>query len=272
MSSLSLTSYTHYLSTDQEIISQTNTILNKTGCASGNGAAELACLRAYNASGLLTLGTTASQVVVDGKYITSNESSFNGTGHVNRVPLLIGNMRDDGAPFFTYQGSTNLTAVVAGAGIPVAPVLTSGTFPVPNSGNTSLDVYNVTAEAVTDDWFRCEDYATAYAAVTTNTLPEVYYYECKFATTQPCSALFLPLANTTQPPQSQPQLLNPLLATGPRQISLQRADNTHPSRRRPQRRIFQMPLRRTHDRLLLLAPLGSARPRRLRHALRPVHC
>lgn len=77
---------------------QTNTILNKTGCASGNGADELACLRAYNASGLLTIGTTASQVVVDGTYITSNESSFNGTGHVNKVPLLIGNMRDDGAP------------------------------------------------------------------------------------------------------------------------------------------------------------------------------
>lgn len=187
MSSLSLNSYTHYNTIEQEVVAQTNAILNKTGCASGNGAAELACLRAFNASAFLTIGATASQVVVDGTYITSSESSFNGTGHVNKVPLLIGNMRDDGAPFFTYnRTNTNLTAVVAGAGIPAASgvnaltaVLNSGDFPVPGGANVSLDYYNLTALANTDAEFRCEDYATAYAAAETNTLPEVYYYECE---------------------------------------------------------------------------------------------
>lgn len=169
--------YTHYLTTDQEVVAQTNTILNLTGCASGDVTAEVACLRGYNASALVNLTTVANNVVVDGTYVVTPALEYNGTGHVNRVPLLIGTMRDDGAPGLKYLQTTNLSLSLANNSLPVAPVVNSGAFPLPSTSNISLDVFNVTARVSTDVSFRCLDYSTAYAAARTNTLPEVYYYE-----------------------------------------------------------------------------------------------
>jgi carboxylesterase type B len=180
-SDLGIPSYSHYLSLEEEIASQTIPILNATGCLGGSGAAELACLRAYNASALVALPTVANNIVVDGKYVVTPAINYNGTGHVNAVPLLIGTMRDDGAPFLSYVNTNNLTAALVKNGLSVPEIAESGVFPVPNGANVSLDIFNVTAEAETDSWFRCLDYATAYAAAKTNTLPEVYYYECLYS-------------------------------------------------------------------------------------------
>lgn len=71
-SDLGISSYSYYLSREQEIESQTIPILNATGCLSGNGADELACLRAYNASALVALPTVANNIVVDGKYVVEH--------------------------------------------------------------------------------------------------------------------------------------------------------------------------------------------------------
>jgi len=157
-SDLGISSYNHYLTIDQEIASQTVSILNETGCASGNGAAELACLRAYNASGLTALATKANNVIVDGTYVVSPAIVYNGTSHVNKVPLLIGNMRDDGAPFISYIDTTSLNASLVANGIAPGPVLANAEdFPIPTSANATLNVYNVTAEVQTDEWFECSD-------------------------------------------------------------------------------------------------------------------
>ena len=157
-SDLGIPSYNHYLTIDQEIASQTVSILNETGCASGNGAAELACLRAYNASALVALKTVANNVIVDGTYVVSPAIVYNGTSHVNKVPLLIGNMRDDGAPFISYIDTTSLNASLVANGIAPGPVLANTEdFPLPTSANATLNVYNVTAEVLTDEWFECSD-------------------------------------------------------------------------------------------------------------------
>lgn len=71
-SDLGISSYSYYLSREQEIASQTIPILNATGCLSGNGAEELACLRSYNASALVALPTVANNIVVDGKYVVEH--------------------------------------------------------------------------------------------------------------------------------------------------------------------------------------------------------
>jgi len=157
-SDLGIPSYNHYLTIDQEIASQTVSILNETGCASGNGAAELACLRAYNASALVALKTVVNNVIVDGTYVVSPAIVYNGTSHVNKVPLLIGNMRDDGAPFISYIDTTSLNASLVANGIAPGPVLANTEdFPLPTSANATLNVYNVTAEVLTDEWFECSD-------------------------------------------------------------------------------------------------------------------
>lgn len=49
--------YSIYSTIPQAVARQTNPILNQTGCAGSDQAAELACLRAYNASALVNLPT-----------------------------------------------------------------------------------------------------------------------------------------------------------------------------------------------------------------------
>ena len=170
--------YSYYLTVDQEFASQTTKILNITGCTAQNVADEISCLRSYNASKLVTLSTVANNVVVDGKYVITPAIAFNGTGNVNKVPLLIGTMRDDGAPGLDFLDTNNLTLSLANNSLPLSPTGNeSQDFPLPASSNTTTAIWNVTSEVSTDLGFRCLDLATAYAAAKTATLPEVYYYE-----------------------------------------------------------------------------------------------
>jgi len=170
--------YTHYLTLDEEFQSQTVAILNQTGCASGSAADQIACLRAYDPLALVNATVVANNVVVDGKYVITPQLEYNGTGHVNKVPLLIGTMRDDGAPFIQYSNTTNLTMALASNMLPTTPVTSNpAVFPIPDTGNATTAIWNVTAQVSTELSFSCLDYATAYAAAKTNTLPEVYYYE-----------------------------------------------------------------------------------------------
>jgi carboxylesterase type B len=85
--------YSHYLTIDQEVDSQTTSILNLTGCTNTNANAAVACLRRQNASDLVALKTVAGNVVVDGTYVVEPAIFFNHTSYVADVPLLIGNMR-----------------------------------------------------------------------------------------------------------------------------------------------------------------------------------
>ncbi|KAK1815655.1 hypothetical protein LTR12_009932 [Friedmanniomyces endolithicus] len=171
-------SYSYYLSLDQEYAAQTLPILNLTGCGSSNSNAEVACLRNYNASALVGLAAVANNVVVDGTYVVTPAITFNGTGHVNKVPLLMGTMRDEGGSLDTVVQTTNLSLSLAKNLLPVAPVVDDpSVFPLPGSGNVTLDIYNVTTRVSTDASFYCLDVATAYAVAKTHTLPEMYYYQ-----------------------------------------------------------------------------------------------
>ncbi|KAK0818597.1 hypothetical protein LTR75_002510 [Friedmanniomyces endolithicus] len=171
-------SYSYYLSLDQEYAAQTLPILNLTGCGSSNSNAEVACLRNYNASALVGLAAVANNVVVDGTYVVTPAITFNGTGHVNKVPLLMGTMRDEGGSLDTVVQTTNLSLSLAKNLLPVAPVVDNpSVFPLPGSGNVTLDIYNVTTRVSTDASFYCLDVATAYAVAKTHTLPEMYYYQ-----------------------------------------------------------------------------------------------
>ncbi|KAK3075435.1 hypothetical protein LTR53_001220 [Teratosphaeriaceae sp. CCFEE 6253] len=171
-------SYTHYLTVDQEFTTQTLPILNLTGCLGGSADDQVACLRAYDAASLVNLTTVANNVVVDGTYVITPALEYNGTGHVNRVPLLMGTMRDDDAPGLDYVQTTNLNLSLVNNSLPFEPVVSNpDVFPIPSAANVSLDIFNVTARVSTDLTFRCLDLSTAYAVATTKTLPEIYYYE-----------------------------------------------------------------------------------------------
>jgi len=74
--------------------------------------------------------------------------------------------------------TTNLSLSLAKNFLPVAPVVDNpSVFPLPGSGNVTLDIYNVTTRVSTDASFYCLDVATAYAVAKTHLLPEMYYYQ-----------------------------------------------------------------------------------------------
>lgn len=56
-------------------------------------------------------------------------------------------------------------------------IVQSGLFPQLASGNTTLDVFNVTARVSTDICFRCLIEATVIAAVKNKAFPVTYAYE-----------------------------------------------------------------------------------------------
>ena len=73
-----LATYNVYLTIEQQILAQTNSLLNATGCTNGSADAQVECVRAYSTLDLMNAGI-ANNVVVDGEYITQPAIYWNGT-------------------------------------------------------------------------------------------------------------------------------------------------------------------------------------------------
>jgi carboxylesterase type B len=172
------TTYSSWLTIEQEMKTVANAILAATNCTLA--ASRVDCLRAVDASTLVTAADTARYLVVDGAYLTSSELVVNGTGnkHLSEIHVMQGLMRDDGAAIISYVQTEDLTTSLTGDGFDALAIEASGLFPLPQSTNTSLNVFNVTSRVGTDAIFRCIDQATAYAAAIHNTFaPNQYFYE-----------------------------------------------------------------------------------------------
>lgn len=115
--------------------------------------------------------------MVDGTYLTSDELLLDGSGPAIDVNLMTGIMRDDGGPFSSFSTSSNASQALAEQGYDPADILGSNKFPVPQGGNTTLNIFNLTARVATDADFRCLTQSTAFSAVTNNVFPVVYSYE-----------------------------------------------------------------------------------------------
>jgi hypothetical protein len=87
---------------------------------------------------------------------------------------MMGITRDDGAPFLSFPTTTNQTAYLTSSGFSVPP---ADLFPLPSTGNATLDLYTMASRLATDGIFRCIDQATAYSALQNNRLDQIYYYE-----------------------------------------------------------------------------------------------
>lgn len=164
------TTYSLYYTISQEVTVAANAILAATNCT--NAPSQVDCLRAVPARTLASLSTVARYLVVDGTYLTSNQLALSGP----QAPynLLMGTMHDDGAPFITYPTTTNESAYLSSSGFSVPdPAL----FPIPDSGNGTYDLYNMSSRLATDGIFRCIDEATVNKGLSTGLFPKVYYYE-----------------------------------------------------------------------------------------------
>ncbi len=164
--------YSRYYTVAQAVDRTATAILRATNCT--HATSQVDCLRAVPAATLASLSTVARFLVVDGTYLTTAELPLS-SGPRLPFQLMMGTMRDDGAPFITYPNTTDEAAYLSAAGFAVPPPLV---FPVPHIGpNQTLDLYNMSSRLATDGIFRCVDQATVYAGLRSGRFGAVYYYE-----------------------------------------------------------------------------------------------
>ncbi|KAI1321006.1 cholinesterase [Xylariaceae sp. FL0255] len=164
------TTYSQYLTIDEEMTTVGNDILASTNCT--NAASQVDCLRSVPGDTLNSIPYTARYLVVDGKYLVTDELELHGPQLP--VHLLMGTMRDDGAAFISYPTTTNQSDFLTSQGFNLSQ---ADLFPIPDIANKTLALYNSTSRLYTDGVFRCIDQATVYAGLQNNKFEDVHYYE-----------------------------------------------------------------------------------------------
>lgn len=192
------TTYSSYYTINDSFAVAGPQILDAAGCANQTTTTELdaqiACLRQVPAADLVSLATVARYVVQDGTLVNTAQlvvSERNGSAAY--VPVIFGTTENDGASFCGWPSTTttNTTSsddddddevegLAVSLGISTAAaqrVVDSGLFPRYDTGNRTLDTFNVSQRVSTDLQFRCVDEATVYAAaVVAHVFPRAYYY------------------------------------------------------------------------------------------------
>lgn len=185
--------YSEYYTIAQGMNRTGLTIIDQTNCTAGGANktdgkstadAIVDCLRTVPARTIGKLSTVARYLVVDGTYLLTDHlelNAVNTTAANTQAPyaLLMGIMRDDGAPFIKYPASKYTVATdseyLAGQNY---TNISDTLFPIPSfSSDVSRNLFNMSSRLSTDAQFRCVDEATVYAGVKTGIFSSAYYYE-----------------------------------------------------------------------------------------------
>ncbi|KAF1911289.1 Alpha/Beta hydrolase protein [Ampelomyces quisqualis] len=178
------TTYSSYYTIEQSYKVAGQQIFTAVGCNSTEMATQIECLKQVPASKIVSSKTVARYVVQDGKYVNTPQlilSTRNAsTAH---IPVIFGVTRDDGSSFSTYpktaiSNHTKGLQIALGINSTWAQlVIDSKLFPLTNTGNLTLDSFNVSQRIATDKTFRCIDQATVVAGTTTHAFQKAYYYQ-----------------------------------------------------------------------------------------------
>ncbi|KAG8156751.1 hypothetical protein KVR01_013356 [Diaporthe batatas] len=177
------TTYSSYLTIEQSFARAGQQIFSGAGCNQTSLDEQIACLKAAPASTLVNLATVARYVVQDGTIVNTEQLIVTAkNGSQAYVPVIFGTTNNDGASFCGFPPA-NITTEAQGIAaslsisLPQAQrVVDSGLFPFFDTGNLTLDAFNVSQRVSTDLQFRCVDEATVYAAAATGAFPAAYYY------------------------------------------------------------------------------------------------
>ncbi|KAJ7433577.1 cholinesterase [Mycena galericulata] len=199
--------YSEYYTIAQEIAVAAGKFVVEVGCGNLTNAEVLACLRAAPWQTLQNAPDAPRYVVVDEKFITRDRLSVDGKGPAaSDVHVIFGWMAGDGVDFAgSYpQSSTTQLASIEGIGIAAnlsTAALDSGLFPLPSTGNATLDMFNVTSRVATDGEFLCLDQATAHSAALHNVFKSVhtYQFERSYMGYEPIPGLCDPPATPAHP-------------------------------------------------------------------------
>ena len=178
------TTYSTYYTIDQSYAIAGPQIFAAAGCNSTDISDQITCLEKAPATTLVSASTVARYVVQDGKYVnTPNLVLSTRSDSTAHIPVIFGIIRDDGASFSTYPTTpianhTQGLQVALGINSTWAEkVIASNLFPLTNTGNLTLDSFNVSQRIATDKTFRCVDQATVYAGAQTKAFQKTYYYQ-----------------------------------------------------------------------------------------------
>jgi carboxylesterase type B len=178
------TTYSSYLTIQQAYNRAWANVTAAMNCT-GNQEAQLQCLRTVNATLLQNYNDAPFRYVVqDGTIVNTPQLDVTQrNGSSAYVPILFGTAANDGASFSTISTKPlkNLTQGLE-VGLSISAkyaqaIIDSGLFPLYDTGNLTLDAFNVTQRVATDNTFRCIDQATVYAGAVTKTFPATYYYQ-----------------------------------------------------------------------------------------------
>jgi carboxylesterase type B len=154
------------------------------GCNGTDVSAQIACLSQVPAAQLVGFSTVARYVVQDGKYVnTPNLVLSTRNASTAHVPVIFGIIRDDGSSFSNYPKtpiSNHSEGLQVALGINstwAQRIIDSNLFPLTNTGNLTLDSFNVSARIATDKTFRCVDQSTVYSGTASRAFKKAYYYQ-----------------------------------------------------------------------------------------------
>lgn len=175
------TSNSAYLTINDSYSDHGSNVLEAAGCpTSGDTDVRVSCIKSCT-DNLASLGSMGFPTQ-DGTYITTPQLEVGTAGAVAKVPVMMGNTKNDGASFINYDTDCASPAACIASVLDISEaaaqsVLDSGLFPYTDSGDMSADSFNVSQRVRTDDTFRCIDQASAYAGHAAASLGPVFYYQ-----------------------------------------------------------------------------------------------
>ena len=178
------TTYSLYYTIAQSYAVAGQQIFLEAGCNQTNLDDQIACLKQVDAVTLVDLPTVARYVVQDGTIVNTPQLDVTSkNGSTANINVIFGVTKNDGASFSTLPLTpvANETAgIMAALGISQAyaeDIINSGLFPYYDTGNVTLDSFNVSQRVATDNTFRCIDQATVYAGANTGVFKSAYFYQ-----------------------------------------------------------------------------------------------
>ncbi|KAK4499779.1 hypothetical protein PRZ48_007965 [Zasmidium cellare] len=177
------TSFSSYYSIEQSYAVAGQQIFTAAGCTQSEISSQIDCLKKVDAQTLQSLSAVARYVVQDGTYVNTEQlivsTKNSSTAH---VPVIWGTTLNDGASLAPYP-STPVNSIADGliqslyiSDDYAQAILDSGLFPVYDTGNVTLDSFNISQRVQTDTTFRCIDEATAYAGAKSEAFKKAWYY------------------------------------------------------------------------------------------------
>ncbi|KAK6506652.1 hypothetical protein TWF481_005111 [Arthrobotrys musiformis] len=170
-----------YISLSKSLSTVSKSIIANLGCAN---SPKLRCMRSLPAKDIILNPTYVNYPLVDSRLLTGSLSATGkGPGYTLPVPILMGIVRDEIAPFNSaLYGTTDPQDYLTTIGPlllseNISHLLQNPIFSPPPIPNKAEAAFNISTRMMTDYTFTCLTFSTGYSLSKHNVVPAVYMYE-----------------------------------------------------------------------------------------------